>query len=123
MDESGARRIRRDDVVAAQGVYYAITGTWALLHIKSFEAVTGPKTDRWLVKMVGALVLVSGSVMAATGFRKRDTPEVHALAAASCVAFAAIDVVYALKRRISPVYLLDAAAELALLGALASRRR
>ncbi|MBV8580277.1 MAG: hypothetical protein JOZ86_06540, partial [Candidatus Eremiobacteraeota bacterium] len=35
--------------------YYLATGLWPLLDMRSFELVTGRKTDRWLVKMVGAL--------------------------------------------------------------------
>jgi hypothetical protein len=39
-----------------QGTYYAATGLWPILWMRSFEAVTGPKQDHWLVKTVGALV-------------------------------------------------------------------
>lgn len=38
------------------GWYYLMTGIWPLLHIRSFVWMTGPKTDRWLVKAVGGLV-------------------------------------------------------------------
>ena len=41
-----------------QGAYFLATGIWPLLHLASFMRVTGPKTDRWLVKTVGALVAV-----------------------------------------------------------------
>jgi hypothetical protein len=104
-------------------VYYVLTGLWALLHIGSFQWVTGPKVDTWLVKTVGALVLVSGSVMAISGFRRRDVPEVHWLAGASAVAFAAVETFYVLKRRISLVYFLDALAEVALLVMLVRTKR
>ena len=33
-----------------QGAYYALTALWALVHVRSFQAITGPKTDLWLVK-------------------------------------------------------------------------
>jgi hypothetical protein len=36
-----------------QGSYYLITGLWAILDIKSFMTITGPKCDVWLVKMLG----------------------------------------------------------------------
>jgi len=45
----------------AQGVYFLLTGIWPLLSMRTFEAVTGPKVDRWLVKTVGVLVAVIGS--------------------------------------------------------------
>lgn len=119
---SQAPLVPTDTVLAAQGVYYALTGIWALLHIGSFQWVTGPKVDTWLVKTVGALVLVSGTVMAASGFRRRSLPEIRALALGSAIAFTLIDTIYVAKRRISLVYLLDAALELAFAVALLSGR-
>lgn len=32
-------------VGAVQGTFYLATGIWPLVHIESFVAVTGPKTD------------------------------------------------------------------------------
>ena len=48
-----------------QGVYFLLTGVWPLLSIRTFEAVTGPKVDRWLVKTVGLLVAVIGASLLA----------------------------------------------------------
>ena len=120
--EEGSSWLSRDAVLTAQGVYYALTGLWALLHIGSFQWVTGPKVDTWLVKTVGALVLVSGTVMAASGVRRRDHAETRALAVGSAIAFTLVDTTYAAKRRISPVYLLDAVVEVAFALALLTRR-
>src|SRR5688572_1800997 len=48
-----------------QGVYFLITGVWPLISIRTFQWVTGPKTDHlhtgreadhWLVMAVGVLV-------------------------------------------------------------------
>lgn len=36
-------------VLLAQGSYYFITAVWPLAHMRSFLAVTGPKTDLWLM--------------------------------------------------------------------------
>jgi hypothetical protein len=110
-----------------QGIYYLVTGIWALVSIRTFEAVTGPKTDRWLVKTVGVLVSVIGGVLILAGWRRRVEPEPAVLAAGSALGLAAIDTVYAARGRISKVYLLDAVSELALvaawaLGALADSR-
>jgi hypothetical protein len=43
-----------------QGTANLMGGLWPLLHLKSFEAVFGPKTDRWLVKTVSGLLVVNG---------------------------------------------------------------
>ena len=39
-----------------QGVYWAPFGLWPLVDMRSFEAVTGRKRDRWLVNTVGLLL-------------------------------------------------------------------
>jgi hypothetical protein len=107
----------RQYLSVGQGAYFLATGVWSLVSIETFQMVTGPKRDIWLVKTVGAIVGVIGGVLILAGARKRITPEVTLLAAGSAAALTAIDVVYVAKRRISPVYLLDAVAELLFIGA------
>ena len=99
-----------------QAIFYMVTGVWPLVSIRSFEAITGPKTDRWLVKTVGALVGITGCELGLASRRRQLTPEVVLVATASAGALATIDVVYVAKRRISPIYLLDALAEIALVA-------
>jgi hypothetical protein len=108
-----------------QGWFYLLTGVWAVVDIDSFQRVTGPKTDLWLVKTVGVLVIVIGaSLLAAARVRRYDAP-ILLLAMGSALGLAGIDLVYALAGRISPIYLLDAAAELllAVLWGIARARR
>ncbi len=97
-------------------LYNIIGGLWAVLHLRSLEAVTGPKKDHWLVRTVGALLTVIGVATFAAGSRKRITPEVASIASASAASLATVDIVYVSKRRISRVYLLDALAELLLVA-------
>jgi hypothetical protein len=106
----------------AQGLYYAASGLWPLVSIDTFQKVTGPKTDLWLVKTVGVLVGVTGGVLITAARRRQVTPEIPLLAAGSAAGLAAIDITYVAKRRISPIYLLDALAELALVGCWAFGR-
>jgi uncharacterized membrane protein YoaK (UPF0700 family) len=98
----------------AQGLFYMATGVWPLIDIVSFQIVTGPKTDLWLVRTVGVLVAVVGAVLIAAWRSRRVTPEIVMLAVASALGLAAIDLRYALAGRISAVYLADAAVEIAL---------
>ncbi len=98
-------------IALVQGIYYLVAGIWPLVSIRTFMAVTGPKTDVWLVKTVGVMATVIGAVLEGAGRRRRITREVHLLGTGSAAGFAAIDLYYVLKRRISPVYLLDALAE------------
>jgi hypothetical protein len=109
-------------ILAGQGAFYVATGLWAIVSIGSFQRVTGPKVDTWLVKTVGALVSVVGMVLLLGAWRRRTEVEVLVLATGSAVALAAIDTVYSLNGRISKVYLLDAVAETVLAGALATAR-
>ena len=99
----------------AQSAFYVITGIWPILHMGSFQKVTGPKTDLWLVKTAGTLITVIGGVIGLAGYRRRVTPEIGLLAAGCAAGLGAIDVVYVAKKRISPIYLLDALAEAGLI--------
>jgi hypothetical protein len=111
-------------VAVTQGVFYVATGVWPLIHIDSFQAVTGPKVDLWLVRTVGVLVGVIGLVLITAARRRRIGPEIALLAIGSALGLAAIDTVYALSGVISPVYLADAVVELALVATwMLGRRR
>jgi hypothetical protein len=110
------------EVALAQAAYYLPTSIWPILHMRSFEWVTGPKVDRWLVKTVAGLIGVAGGVIGLAARRDRLTPEVEWLGIGSALTLATIDLVYVSKRRIRPVYLLDAIANIGLVaGYLASR--
>ena len=109
----------RHRILTFQSAYYILTGLWPLVHFASFELVTGPKTDDWLVRMVGLLVVLIGVTLAVAV--KRGTTErleIFVLAAGATLAFSFIDIRYALSGRISRIYLADAALELVLLAAL-----
>ena len=86
--------------------------------MRSFEAVTGPKTDRWLVKTVGALALANG-VAVAFGLR-RDAIAGGDDRARRLQRGRVLDDRPGLRRAQPhrPVYLGDAALELALAAAI-----
>ncbi len=46
-----------------QGAFWLASGAWPLVHYPSFEAVTGPKEDDWLVKTIGGLIAVVGATL------------------------------------------------------------
>jgi hypothetical protein len=103
-----------------QGGYYLTTGLMPFVARETFEAVTGPKREWWLVQTVGGLVSVVGGALLLGAARQRYSPELVGVAAGSAAVLAAIDVVYVAKGRISPRYLLDAAVEIALIGGLSA---
>lgn len=116
-------RLTKGRVLRFQGVYYLMTGVWPLIHMPSFETVTGPKVDDWLVRMVGLLVVVIGATLLVAAKREREDGEVLVLAVGSALAFTAVDVWYALSGVISPIYLADAVVELVLVAVLMGSRR
>jgi len=97
------------DVAFSQGVYFLATGMWPLIHMKSFETMTGPKADKWLVRAVGALVGVTGGVLLRAAARNRVTPEVSALGVAASASLGAVDTLYAIRGHSSRLYLADSA--------------
>jgi hypothetical protein len=61
-----------------QGAYFLLTGVWPLVSIRSFQWVTGPKTDHvhtgreadhWLVMTVGVLVTSVAVTLLTAAFR------------------------------------------------------
>lgn len=106
-------------LAAIQGVYYVATGVWGLVGLDSFQWVTGPKNDLWLVRTVSVLVLVIGSVLLVAAARLHVGFELILLGAGSAVGLGVVDVVYATGGVIRDVYLLDALAEAALAAAWA----
>jgi hypothetical protein len=104
-------------VALAQGIYFAGTGVWPLLHMPSFEAVTGPKVDKWLVRTVGVLVGLVGGVLISAAVRNRVTGEIAALGLGAAAGLGVIDIIHASTGRIPRTYFLDAAIESIIIGA------
>lgn len=101
----------------AQGAYYVATGAWPMLHVDSFQWVTGPKTDVWLVRTVAVLVLAIGLALLLAAWRLRVGPEVALLAVGSALGLAALELAYVMDGTLRAVYAADAAVELLLVGA------
>ena len=110
------RNVAASIVSLVQGVVYVATGLWPILHRKSFEQVTGPKIDFWVVQTTGALISVIGSALMVAGVRRSaGSPETALLGIVSAASLAGADVIFTAKQRIREVYLLDAAGEAALI--------
>jgi hypothetical protein len=99
----------------SQGVFYVATGLWPIVHLRSFEAVTGKKRDTWLVQTMGGLIAAAGAALLVGAFEKQSR-SLRTLGIASAAALAAADLVFAGKGRISPVYFGDAAVEAGLIA-------
>lgn len=99
-----------------QGGFYFLTGIWPIISIGTFQKITGPKNDLWLVKTVGVLISVIGASLLFAGYRGEIVPSTILLAIGSAAVLAGVDVIYATKRIIAPIYLLDAVVEVLLIA-------
>jgi hypothetical protein len=94
-------------IIIAQSVYILITAVWPILDIESFMIITGYKTDIWLVKTVGALLIPVAACLSTYLFIESDTRPAFVLGMLTCISFIVIDFYYALNDVISDIYLVD----------------
>lgn len=110
-------------VPVVHGAFYVATGLWPLVHYRSFEKVTGPRADRWLVKTFGAVIAAVGVSLLLGGFRRARRRALKPVGTGVSLATGLANLLYAGRGRISPVYLTDAVAEAALFGAWLLKKR
>ncbi|MEV8195415.1 MULTISPECIES: hypothetical protein [Rhodococcus] len=95
----------------AHGAFNLVGGLWPLVHRRSFEAVFGPKHDRWLQYTTAGLLAGNGMVQLSVA----DTAEGHRyarrLGVSTAAVLFAIDLIYAPPGRIPKTYPADAVME------------
>ena len=58
---------------ACPASYYLLTGVWPPASLRTFQLVTGPKSDFWLAQTAGAFIaVIGGAVATAAGKRLVD---------------------------------------------------
>lgn len=92
-----------------------ITGLWPIFSMHSFQKVTGPKTDEWLVKTIGMLITVSGFNLLRSAFHHQISKDTAFNSIGQAFSIGSVSLFYSLKGRIPKIYLLEAAAEFTLL--------
>lgn len=103
------------NIAKVQGSFNVVNGLWPLVHMRSFEAVSGPKADKWLVRTVSGLLIAIGLEQLRAASNPGGDAVAKRLGIGTAATLAAIDLVYVAKGRISKVYLVDAAVELAII--------
>jgi len=101
---------RPEGLARAHGGFNIVGGLWPLLSVRSFEAVFGPKEDRWLEYTVAGLLLVNG-VEQVLSSRRGEVDTARRLGIGTAATLAAIDAVYVPAGRIRWTYAIDAALE------------
>jgi hypothetical protein len=97
----------------AHGGFHVLSGVWPLVDMGSFERVSGPKVDRWLVRTVAGLLVVNGLTQIAATRDRDGLRSARRLGQGTAGVLGAVDLVYGIRGRISRVYLADAVIELA----------
>jgi uncharacterized membrane protein YjjB (DUF3815 family) len=119
-------RVRTATILAlVQGFYFLLTGVWPLVSIRTFQLVTGFKTDNhtgragdhWLVMTVGVLVTAIALTLLFAAWRRDVRVQTVVLAVGSSLGLTAIDVIYVARGVIDRIYLLDAGIEVVLIAA------
>ena len=101
-------------IAMAHGAYLLVFGGWPFFHLRSFEALTGPKLEGWLAKGNGATLANIGVTLLYSGLRGEVRRPTRLLGAGIAFTYAALDFHYAgLRRRISPRYLVNGLVQLA----------
>lgn len=98
-----------------QGYYYLVTGVWPIISMASFMAVTGPKTDIWLVKTLSFQIIAMGIIFCRGSLSTVFNQQTVLLSVLSSSAFIIADVYYVIKGVLDPIYLADALIEVVIL--------
>ena len=106
----------------AHGIFNIVGGVWPLVSMRTFELVLGPKVDRWLVRTVAGLMVVNGVTQVRAGSSPEGQRLARLLGIGTAATLGSVDLVYAPPGRISRVYLVDAACELAWVALWAASR-
>ncbi|MFH8624080.1 hypothetical protein ACH4A8_19620 [Streptomyces vietnamensis] len=95
-------------VARTQGWFNLVSGMWPLVHRRSFEGITGPKADVWLLQTVSGLLVAIGWAQIRGAGMGAGTAHARRLGIGTATALFVVDVRYAASGRIRRVYLLDA---------------
>lgn len=96
-------------LIGLHAAYLLIGGAWPMVHMSSFEAVTGPKDEHWLVRSVaGILLVISITLFAQLGKGRIEYAAITTAMGASFV-LAVVGFITVMAGVISPIYLADGA--------------
>lgn len=100
--------MKLEHLLMIQGGYYFITGLWPIISITTFEKITGPKVDKWLVQSFGALTLSISISLLVASYEGTAGYSALILSIGTAISFIFCEIIFCLKGFISYVYLIDA---------------
>jgi hypothetical protein len=98
-------------VARAQGLFNIACGLWPSVSMSSYEKVYGPKTDRFLVRTVGSLLVGVGLNQLRAAARPEGLPYAKRIGTSAALTQFRLDLVNVVTGRVPPTYLIDAAAQ------------
>ncbi|WP_138418053.1 hypothetical protein [Sinomonas gamaensis] len=105
--------MQRNQLARAQGLFNVVSGSWPLVHRKSFELVFGPKAEWWLVQTVAGLLVGNGLMQLLSARDADNLASARRVGISTAATLLAIDLRYGVSGRIKPTYLLDVPVEAA----------
>ena len=118
----GQTRLAASSVARAQGVFNVVGGLWPLVSLRTFEAVYGRKTDRYLEHTVGGLLVSVGLVQLASR-NEQELVSARRIGIGTALTLLAIDAIYVPQGKMRWTYLQDALCEVGWLAAWAMTRK
>ena len=116
-------QLRARDVALWQGVFNVLGGAWPLVSLRSFEWVYGDKTDVFLQKTVGGLLLSIGYVQLSADDSAEGNALARRLGIATALTLLLVDLVYIPRGQMRKTYIQDALCEIGWLAAWAKAGR
>jgi hypothetical protein len=87
----------------AQGWYYLVGGVWPFMHFRSFQAVVGPKPDRFQVEVTSGLFMAIGAALLATDRQNPRSVPLRGLAVSTAAGVMLVE--WRNRRQLRPVFL------------------
>jgi hypothetical protein len=116
-------RVGQSALAKTHGAFNVASGMWPLVSMRTFEQVTGPKVDDWLVRTVAGLLVSTGVAQLAAGKSPDGLRVARLLGQGTAVSLGLVDLTYGSRGRISKLYLLDALVEAAWVALWAASKR
>jgi hypothetical protein len=94
-----------------QGGYYLALGLWPVVSADSFQLVTGPRTDLWLLRTIGLVIAVIGIALLSAVRRRSVALEMMIVAGGVAAVLGITDIINVSVKAVSPIYALDSMAQ------------
>ena len=106
-------------IAVAQALFFVLTGLWPIVSIRVFQNVSASRKDFWLVKSMGLMLGIAGSIITGARSHQQTSPLISIFAIGTAAVLMAIDLVYVNWKKFSRIYFLDAVLEFCIVAAWA----